>query len=174
MDDKDKHKSSRTSSLFKTEARRVTPSLPPTTRISPLSVSLPWTDSERFHPFFKGSGGKRNYVRQYINAAALLDEELKRHRGEWGSFKFPDLQVQDAGFYDPKIRAKIHGALDAHRSSIKDRGEYAKVTHVIDCMLIGLTPIAKRVPTHGSNELVFFFLLCLFTSCRSQIELHMG
>jgi hypothetical protein len=113
------------------------------------SESLHRSESELV---FDGSGDKRNTVRRYIKASTLLEEELTRRRRESDTFRLPDLKLEEQGFSDPRIRDKINKALEVWGGSIKDRTAWDKLSRVVQCMLVALTPVAKHIHELPSRE----------------------
>lgn len=146
------------------------------------STSPTTSRSDSFHRsepelVFDDSGDKRNAVREYIKASSLLEEELKRRRRESDSFGLPDLELEEDGFSDLRIRDKINKALEARRDSVKDPTAWAKLRHVLYCMIVALTPVAKHIQELPIREPVRAIPQCfpsVYAWRRYQIEIRMG
>jgi hypothetical protein len=127
-------------SLFKRKEQKeqATPQAPRTTSQTNQPSATPVLDSP---------DTQRTKAR-YIAAAKALDEVVKGHESQWGSFDFPELRGELTDFNNSQFKDKINEVLQARKLQVKlDRTEWRKCTHALECVFTAFSPLAKNILT---------------------------
>jgi hypothetical protein len=103
------------------------------------------------------SGNRQASVPRYKEAMSLLEDELKRYRTRGESKIIPRFGDKEDGFGDSNVRDKIYEFLKAEEleGSMRARRTgpaFPTVTHIVDCLLVGLDPIAKHFQEPPGNS----------------------
>jgi hypothetical protein len=125
-------KSNRFSSLFKGKR----PQLSQTTG--------PEIGQQLAHSGIKVSKDRQRTVRRYIEATKLFDDVVKKQKGRWKVFDFPELSGEPDGVNDTVFKDKLNLAMEAKRNAISDQTAWEKCKHTVQCCFTALSPFAKN------------------------------
>jgi len=135
------------SSLFKWKEQ--TPQTPPNTASQSNQESPVSGISE--------SSDRQRTKARYLDSIKALEEAVKGHENQWGSFDFPELRGELEEFHTSQLKDKVNEALEAREHQVKGRKAWRKFRHAAECCFTTFTPFAKNFLTiakDGSSVMV--------------------
>lgn len=94
-----------------------------------------------------GSPDRQRTKARYLGAVKALEEAIKGHEKQWGSYDFPELGGEFENFNTPQLKDKISEALEARERQMGDRKAWGKFRHAIECVFTAFTPFARNFIT---------------------------
>lgn len=104
----------------------------------------PQIDQQMANSGNKVSEDRQRTVRRYMEAMKLFEDVVKKQKGRWKVFDFPELSGEPDGIHDTVFKDKLNLAMEAKRKAISDQTAWEKCKHTVHCCFAALSPFAKN------------------------------